>query len=59
MQLEMQLRKAIFSCKVSLSVCRFEAISFFAIYSKNLQATHTWKCATLPNIFLRMPQEKK
>ena len=32
---------------VSLS----EAISFFAINPKNLQATHSWKFVTLPNMF--------
>ena len=34
----------------SLSVCMSGSISFFAIYSKNLQATHTSKCVTLCNI---------
>ena len=34
-----------------------EAISLFALNSKNLQATHTWKFVTLPNIFLQ--KEKK
>ena len=31
----------------------------FCIYSKNLQATHTWNLVTLPNIFWRMPLWKK
>ena len=33
-----------------------EVISFFSLYSKNLQATHACIVVTLPNIFLRMPQ---
>ena len=28
---------------------------FFALYSKNLQATHTWKFLTFPNFWLRIP----
>ena len=42
---------------VSLPVSLSEAISFFAIYSKNLQATHTWKFVSLLNIFLRMSND--
>ena len=37
-----------------MSVC-LSPLTFFAIYSKNLQATYTLKCVTLLNIFLRMP----
>ena len=40
---------------VCLYVCLYVSISFFAIYSKNLQATHTSKFVILCNIFLRMP----
>ena len=39
--------------------CMSGSISFFAIYSKRYQATHTWKFVTLPSIFLRMPLWKK
>ena len=35
------------------------AINLFAIYLENLQATHTLKFVTLPDIYLRMPHEKK
>ena len=55
------------SCKTTQRVAEeerkrervFEAISLFAIYSKNLQATHTWKFVTLTKMFLRMPHENK
>jgi len=36
-----------------------EAISLFAFNSKNLQATHTRKCVTLPNFFCGCPYEKR
>ena len=40
-------------------VCLSEVISFFVIYSKNLQATHTSKFVIICNIFLQMPLWKK
>ena len=40
---------------VCMSVCMSMGVSFFAIYSKNLQATHTSKFVILCNNFLRMP----
>ena len=40
-----------------LYVCM--SISFFVIYSKNLQAIHTSKFVILCNNFLRMPLLKK
>ena len=40
-------------------VCMSVDVSFFAIYSKNLQATHTSKFVIICNIFLRMPLWKK
>ena len=43
------------SLYVCLSVCLYVSFSFFAIYSKNLQATHTPKFVIICNIFLRMP----
>ena len=47
--------------RTTLSVClnTFNPFSLFALYSKNLQATHTWKFLTLPKFFLRMPIRKK
>ena len=39
------------SLYVCLYVCMCVSFSFFAIYSKNLQATHTSKFVTLCNIF--------
>ena len=44
---------------VCLYVCMYVSFSFFAIYSKNLQATHTSKFVIICNIFLRMPLRKK
>ena len=44
---------------VCMSVCLSEVISFFVIYSKNLQATHTSKFVIICNIFLQMPLWKK
>ena len=44
---------------VHMSVCPSVSFSFFAIYSKNLQVTHTSKFVILCNIFLRMPLWKK
>ena len=44
---------------VCLYVCLYVSFSFFAIYSKNLQATHTSKFVIICNIFLRMPLWKK
>ena len=44
-------------CKLSeaISVSKLsEAMILFALYSKNLQATHTWKFVTLLNHFLWM-----
>ena len=38
----------------SLYVCLYVSFSFFVIYSKNLQATHTSKFVIICNIFLRM-----
>ena len=40
---------------VCMYVCLSVSISFFVIYSKNLQATHTSKFVIICNIFLRMP----
>ena len=37
----------------------YVSISFFAIYSKNLQATHTSKFEILCNNFLRIPYVEK
>ena len=42
-----------------MPVCMSRPISFFAIYSKNLQTTYTSKFVILCNIFLRMPLWKK
>ena len=44
---------------VCMYVCMCVSISFFAIYSKNLQATDTSKFVILCNNFLRMPLWKK
>ena len=44
---------------VCMSVRPSVSFSFFAIYSKNLQATHNSKFVTLCNIFLRMPLWEK
>ena len=35
--------------------CRPPPLWFFALYSKNLQATHIWTFLTFPNFLLRMP----
>ena len=44
---------------VCMYVCLYVSFSFFVIYSKSLQATHTSKFVILCNIFLRMPLWKK
>ena len=40
-------------------VCLSVSISSFAIYSKNLQDTHSWKFVTLLKIVLQLPLWKK
>ena len=58
--LDWALRTTLEVCmSVCLSACLSVSISFFAIYSKNLQATQTSKSLTVCNIFWRMPLWKK
>ena len=56
----------VFSCKIQhselvcISVLRYVyRVSLSALYSKNLQATHTWKFLLYQTLFCGYPYEKK